>query len=138
MNIPPDLVQFLGSLVAILLTGLLAYWLRLGPPPLLENEDEALVAAEAAMPSFEPTEVALDRDGRGALFRDRAGRILVLKPHGSHFAARVLATGARAEQLDDGLLISTGERRFGGVKLRLQDASAWARAVEATRTQGHA
>ncbi|MCA0903592.1 hypothetical protein [Qipengyuania aquimaris] len=131
MNIPPALLQFLGSLVAILALAGLAFALRLGPAPRLEDEQAARAAADEAVSGFDPVDIALDRGGAGALMRDAAGRILLLRQHGSHFAGRVL-TGAAEVSLDgDALLIDTAEKRYGAARLEVSDPSAWMQAIEA-------
>lgn len=131
MNLPPTLLQFIGSLVAILALAGIARWLKLGPEPRLKNEAEARIAADEAVSGFEPVAIGLDRMGCGAVMRDAAGRVLLLRPHGGHFAGRLLTGEARALRDGDTLEIDTGEKRYGAVRLVLEDAGAWARAIEA-------
>lgn len=126
MEISATLIQFLGSLLAILVLAGIAYWLKLGPAPRLENEADARIAADEAESGFDPVAIGLDNDGLGAIMRDGCGRLLVLRPHGTHFAGRILSTGARAQCDGKRLQIDTGERRFGPVQLTLDDAEAWA------------
>ncbi|WP_370033688.1 hypothetical protein [Qipengyuania mesophila] len=133
MDLPPALLQFLGSLIAILALAGVAWWLKLGPEPRLADEDAARRAADEAISGFEPVAIGLDRSGRGALMRDAAGRILLLRPHGVHFAGRLLPREARARLEGDELEIDPGERRYGKARLVLEDASAWASAIEAVR-----
>ena len=138
MDLPPALIQFLGSLVAILALAGVALWLKLGPAPKLENEAEARAAAEEAVSGFEPVEIGLDREGRGALLRDATGQILLLRPHGTHFAGRLLTPAARMELDGEVLLVETAERRFGTARLILDDPSAWMQALEAIKSADHA
>ncbi len=63
MDVPPALLQFLGSLVAILALAGLAYWLKLGPAPQLTDETAARRAADYAVSGYEPVAIGLDRDG---------------------------------------------------------------------------
>ncbi|QYJ07174.1 hypothetical protein [Qipengyuania flava] len=131
MDLPPALIQFLGSLIAILALAGLARWLKLGPEPRLSDEAAARAAADEAVSGFAPIAIGLDRKGRGAVLRDAAGRVLLLRPHGVHFAGRVLTGMARARVEDDTLVIDTGERRYGSARLLLDDAAAWAETIEA-------
>lgn len=134
MDLHPAILQFLGSLAAILALAGIARWLKLGPEPRLRDEAEARIAAEEAVSGFEPVKIGLDREGRGALMRDAAGRVLLLRPHGSHFAGRLLLPGARATREGDAIAIDCGERRYGVVRLALADPAAWERAIDAVRS----
>lgn len=129
-GLPPALIQFLGSLVAILALAAIAWWLKLGPTPRLADREAALRAGDEAVSGFVAVDCALDRDGHGALLRDAAGRVLLLRPHGSHFAGRVLTPAAVAHIDGDALVIDTAERRYGAARLKLADASAWMQAIE--------
>ncbi len=142
MNLPPALVQFLASLLAILALAGVARWLGLGPAPQLVDERAAREAAEAAIGGYRPVAVALDRDGKGALLRDAGERILLLRPHGSHFAGRLLGPAASA-WIDRGgsspvLVVSSGERRFGDARLDLDDPQFWVERIGAMGGARHA
>lgn len=126
-----QILQFAGSLLAILLLAGIARALHLGAPPKLRDDAAALFHADQAVDGFDPVEIARDRDGNGAILRDRQNRILLLKPHGAHFAAR-LATPRMVAKIQDGMLIiQTGERRFGDVSLQVGNAPYWADAINA-------
>lgn len=129
--------QIIGSLVAILLLAWLAQRLGLGGDARIRGEEEARRLADEALCGFEPVEIALDKAGMGALCRDGAGRVLLLRRHGSHFAARLLDSHAHA-RLDRGLLtLATGDRRFGGVTFDLGDqAPAWAASLRRLSRSG--
>ena len=133
MDLPPALIQFLGSLLAILALAGVAWWLKLGPKPRLADEDAARRAADEAVSGFEPVAIGLDRSGHGALMRDAAGRILLLRPHGVHFAGRLLPRETRVLREGDELEIDPRERRYGKARLVLDDAAAWVSAIEAVR-----
>lgn len=131
----PALLQFVGSLVAILALAWTARWLKLGPQPRLQDEAEARLAADEAVSGYSPVSIALDRDGGGALMRDAAGRPLLLRPHGTHFAGRILAAGAGARIDGDALVIDSGERRYGEARLTVPDPQQWARTIDALGTR---
>lgn len=119
--------QVLVSLAAILALAWLAGRMGLGGDVRLRDEGEARELAQAALCGFEPVDTALDRAGIGALLRGSDGRIVLLRRHGVHFAARVLTSheGARLDR--NFLTISTGERTFGTVTLDLGGrAQEWA------------
>lgn len=138
MDLPPALVRFLGSFIAILALAGIALWLKLGPTPRLSDEDEARAAADEAVSGFEPVVIGLDREGRGALLRDAEGRILLLRPHGTHFAGRLLSPDARMATEGDVLLVDTAEKGFGTARLTLDDPSAWMQALDAIKSPDHA
>lgn len=128
---PPELPQFLGSLLAILLLAGLAWRLGLGPARSLGDESEARKAGAEAIDGFDAVDVALDINGRGALLRDRDGRILLLRPHGTHFAGRILTSAARARSEGTTIVVDTAERRYGSARLEISDSQVWIKAIEA-------
>ena len=119
--------QLAGSLVAILVLAWIAHRLRLGGDARIRSEEEARALADEAIQGFAPVEIAIDRAGMGALCRDGAGRVLLLRRHGSHWASRLLDSHAHA-RLDRSLLtLATADRLFGSVTFDLGDeAPAWA------------
>lgn len=131
MDVPPALVQFLGSLAAILVLAGIAWMLGLGKERGIASEEEARLAAQEAFHGFIPVEIALDRAGRAALLRDADGQILLLRPHGTHVAGRILTPASSARVEDGRLVIDSGERRFGRFTIGVDDAQAWACRIEA-------
>lgn len=129
MDIPPELIQLAGSLVAILALAGIARWLKLGKPVPISSLDEARLAAKEAVHGFDAIELAVDRDGRGAILRDTAGRILLLKQHGNKFAGRILGGHARAAAKGNLLNIESGEKRFGVIAILVDGAPKWADAI---------
>lgn len=123
------LLQFGGSLVAILLLAGLAVALKLGGKPTLADEAAVALAAGEAEDGFEVDRVAIARAGDAALARDPSGRIMVLKRHGNKFAGRILTAQASAREEVDALIVDPREARFGAVRLALSDASYWADAI---------
>lgn len=131
MNLPPALLQFLGSLAAILALAGMAWWMKLGPQVRLSSEEEARDAANEAVDGFSPQEIALDSEGRGALMSDTAGRILLLRPHGTHLAGRILTSHAHATIEDGAIVVDTAERRYGAARLAIANPQAWVQRIEA-------
>ena len=122
-----QLLQFGGSLVAILALGFVAWKLGLGGDLRIRDETHARELADEAMHGFEPAEVAIDRAGYGALLRDPEGRVLLLRRHGAHFASRLLDGHAHVRLDRNFLTVATSDRRFGEVTLDLgSQAQAWA------------
>lgn len=128
------LLQFAGSLIAILALAWLARRLGLGGDRRIASEDEARELAEEALCGFDGEEVAIDRSGTAALVRDRAGRILLLRRHGAHFASRLLDREVQVRHDADRLTFATFDCRFGDVTLDLGPAAAeWATRLERAR-----
>ena len=126
-----QLIQFLGSLAAILAVGALAWWLKLGPQARIADEAEARRAAHEAVDGFDPVAIAVDAAGAGALLADKTGRILLLRPHGTHLAGRLLSPSASAHSEQGTLTVVTGEKRFGDARLTVPDPQAWVQRIEA-------
>jgi len=120
-------IQAAGSLLAILLVFALIRALRLGEDVRLADEAAARALAEEARCGFAPVDVALDRARIGALLRNRAGEVMLIRRHGARFAARLLTSHAGV-RLDQGFLtLSTDDTHFGSVTLDLgTDAQVWA------------
>ena len=120
-------LQFGGSLLAILALAWLAHRLGLGGDARIRDEAHLRELAEEALCGFEPVAVAIDRAGFAALARDGAGRIMLLRRHGAHFASRLLDSHANARLDRNLLVVGTADKRFGEVTLDLgNDAQAWA------------
>ncbi len=129
MDIHPQLLTFAGSLIAILAVTGLVKLLRLGGGSLLTDEDKAKHAAAEVVDGYEAAETALDTNGAGALLKDAAGQIMVIKPHGNQFAGRILDHRASAIAQNRCITISTGEAHFGSVSLLLANPAPWADAI---------
>lgn len=120
-------VQALASLAAILALAWLARKLKLGDDPRIASETHARALADEAICGFDPETLSIDRAGIGAIARDRLGRVLLIRQHGCHFAARQL-TSHDGVRLDGRFLtLSTDDPRFGKITLDLGDqAQVWA------------
>lgn len=138
MSLDGVILQFGGSLVAILALSGIAYWMRLGSAPKIQSEAQAKTIASEVVFGFVPSDIAIDTDGAGAVLADQAGRIMLLKPHGTHFAGRILLSSASANFSNGELVVSTGEPRFGAVSLTLPDGETWAKRIEGLRIADHA
>lgn len=126
-GVTAQLIQPLVSLLAILALAWLARRMGLGDDVRIRDEDHARELAKAAVCGFDAADIALDRAGIGALLRDSQGRVMLIKRHGAHFAARVLDTHADARLDRNFLTIGSGEKTFGKVTLNLEDkAQVWA------------
>jgi hypothetical protein len=138
VEFPPLLAQTAGSLVAILALAGLAWWLKLGGAPLLDNDEAVRRAAGEVEDGFLPIASACDAMGAAALARDAAGRIMVIRRHGNRFAGRVLSTAASARLVSAALEVDPGEARFGKVSLAIPEAQAWADAINRVNRHQHA
>ena len=129
-----QLAQLAASLVAILLLAWLARRLGLGGDVRLRSEDHARELADDAVFGFDAVDVVLDRAGIGALLRDARGRVMLLRRHGVHFAARLLDSHAGIRLDRNFLTIATPERSFGSVTLDLgAKAQIWAGSLRRLR-----
>ncbi|MGB3472881.1 MAG: hypothetical protein WBA51_18850 [Erythrobacter sp.] len=129
MELHPQLTQFGGSLIAILVLAGIAWALKLGGKPKLHDDADVARAANEVEDGFVPGRSSISREGAAALARDQAGRIMVIKRHGNRFAGRIIDGRARCREEVDGLVVETGDARFGSVRLSLIDASYWADAI---------
>jgi hypothetical protein len=132
----PDLSQIPGiflvlqvgaSLLAILGLGWLARRMGLGGDPRIADEMHARTLADDAIYGFDVQAVALDRARIGALVRDSHDRVMLIRQHGSHFAAREITSHAGIRLDGRFLTITTQDKRFGTITLDLGDqAQVWA------------
>lgn len=136
MILPPLLIQSAGSLAAILALAALARWLKLGGHPGLSDEAMLRRAADEVADGFEVADAAMSGDRGAALVRDPEGRIMLIRLHGSRHVGRVLTPLASARASGNTLEIDCREPRFGVTRLELEDAEAWAAAINAVG-RGH-
>lgn len=129
MTIHPQLLQFAGSLIAILILAWLVKKLGMGKSPTLESDEQAIAAANEVSDGFDPLDIGRDKFGRGAVLMDIDGRIMVLRQHGVHFAGRILTEGAAASLEGETVHIVSAEQRFGEVNLTLDNAPPWVEAI---------
>lgn len=106
-----------GSLVAILTLAGVAWALKLGGGG-IADEAQARAEAEAILSGFDAGRVVLASDGKAALVHGRDGSVALLKLHGSRVAGRRLALPLDTRTSPEGLVVASGEARFGSVLLR--------------------
>lgn len=123
-------LQIGGSLLAILAIVVLVHWFGVGRHEGIVDEQTARAAAAMMDDGFVPRNVAIDVHGKAALLASADGAIMLLRPHGTHYAARMLDHRTDSTIQNDELTIDTGERAFGTVHLTLGDRTqAWADAI---------
>lgn len=128
-----------GSLVAIVAMTLVAHWLGLGAEPRIADADHARRLADEAHCGFQAVDVAIANDEKAALLRDRAGRVMMLRPHGNHFVARLLDPSISVRLERGRLILSFAETMFDEVALDLgEEAAAWASRIEILGEKCHA
>ncbi|MBD3728691.1 MAG: hypothetical protein IE933_03200 [Sphingomonadales bacterium] len=126
-GIPTELLQLAGSLIAILALAWIAARMGLGGDPRIRSEEQARALADEAICGFDPVDIAIDRAGYGALLRDAEGRVMLLRPHGAHFASRLLGASTTGNLDRNFLTIETPEKTFGRVTFDLgPSAQEWA------------
>ncbi len=129
MEIAPLLLQFGGSLLAILALYGLAWSLGLGGKPALRDEETVRLTANEVVDGFQAQRISIGRGAKAALAKDASGRIMVIKQHGNRFAGRLLTESASVHEEVDGLIVDSGEARFGTVRLSIKDPAVWADAI---------
>jgi len=122
-----DLIQLGASLVAVLFVAWLVKKMGLGADPRITDADHAIRLAEEAEAGFKGVEVARDRAGFAAIVRNAGGRMMLVRAHGNHFAARPVDAATVGRLDKDFLTLTMPERTFGAVTLQLgKDAGMWA------------
>lgn len=114
--------QLSGSLVAVLLLAAIAWWLRLGHDARIDSPEAAADAADHALPGFRAANAVVGADGMAALAIDEgATRLAICKRHGARIAVREVGWDA-VRSAPGGIVVETGERRFGRVAVKGVDA----------------
>ena len=110
-----------GSVAGVLALAVIAWLLGLGGAA-IANEAQARRAAEEGHIGFQAEEAFVSSDAKAALVRGGDGDWMLLKVHGASLAARHLPPPLAARAAEDGVMIATGERMFGDVRIRLAPA----------------
>ena len=122
-----DLIQLGASLLAVLFVAWLVKKIGLGADPRIEDAAHAIRLADEAEAGFNGTEVARDRAGFAAIVRNAGGRMMLVRAHGNHFAARPVDAATVGRLDKDFLTLTTPEKSFGAVTLQLgKEAGMWA------------
>jgi len=112
------IAPLVGSLIAVLLLAQAARWMGLGSDyERIRDERHAIALAEEAICGFDGTDADVDAAGFGAIVRNAAGEMLLVKAHGNRFAARKI-DNRFAARLDRHLLeLTSDDPFFGSVRL---------------------
>lgn len=106
----------LGSLAAILVLAGIAWALKLGRVDRIVSVEDAADAADHALAGFATQGAVVGADGTGALAIADDGRVAVMKRHGARIAVREV-TWHEVRSTPAGIVVETGERRFGSVAI---------------------
>ena len=122
-----ELIQLGLSLVAVFFVAWLVGKIGLGADPRITDAEHAIRLAEEAEAGFRGTDVARDRAGFAAIVKNAEERMMLVRAHGNHFAARPIDASVEGRLDKDFLTLTTPEKRFGAVTLQLgKDAGMWA------------
>ena len=122
-----ELIQLGASLLAVFFVAWLVGKMGLGSDPRIADSDHAIRLAEEAEAGFRGVEVARDRAGFAAIVRNGEGRMMLVRAHGNHFAARLVDASVEGRLDKDFLTLTMPEKTFGAVTLQLgKDAGMWA------------
>lgn len=110
-------------------------WLltRRGGPTRIASPEEAAAAAEQALPGFVVAGAVVGADGSGALAVAANGRVAALARRGRRLLSREVAWRA-IRSTAEGIVIETGDRRLGDVRLAGVDVLDIRRLVPAGRS----
>lgn len=127
----------IGSLAAVFFVAAVSWFLGMGRTPRIESGDQARQLACDAHSGFEPTDAVVSRDGKAALVSGRNGDFVLLREHGANIAARVMHEQPPIRQDGNMLIVETGERLYGDLRLDLgaEDARRWSGTFEIGTTQ---
>ena len=113
-------LQLAGSLAAILILAGLAWALKLGRAGhegTVEDPESAERAAEETLAGFAAIGALVGEDRAAARVAGAHGRVAAIKRHGARLAVREVRW-SQVRATHDGILIETGDRRFGAVTVR--------------------
>ena len=113
----------LSVLAVLLLTGL-AWAMGFRTRPVLD-EASARSEAEGRLAGFRAAEVALARDGRGAVLRGQDGGVAILLPFGDGWLSRRLPPGAAMRHADGYLVVCLDEPMLAEARLPLDRLPGW-------------
>jgi len=88
------IIQLAASFAAVLLLVWVVHWAGFSRAARLAGEYEARELASLTPGGFTATRVALDRDGKGAIATDAAGRLVLLRADGGQFLPELVPVDA--------------------------------------------
>ena len=110
-------LQLAGSIAAILILAGLAWLLKLGRKgheAAIDEPEQAAEAAEQSLAGFRAVGALVGDDRAAALVAGEHGRVAVVKRHGARLAVREARWG-QVRATHEGMLVETGDRRFGAI-----------------------
>lgn len=120
-------IQALVSLAGVIALWRLCGRFGLGGDVRIRDDEAAARLASESLDGFHAVQIGIDRAGIGAILRDDLGRVLLLRRHGVHFAARLLDNHSGVRLDRNFLTITTDDRHFGVTTLNLgPQAQVWA------------
>ena len=129
MDIPSVLLQFGGSLLAILGLFALTKFLKLGGKARQFTEESVRFAAAEVEDGFIASSIAITRDGVAALASNSQGEMMVIKRHGNKAAGRLLNSDTRVQEEVDAIIVDCRDAHFGKVKLSIEQPGIWVDAI---------
>src|SRR3546814_15003549 len=90
----------------------------LGADPRITDAAHAIRLADEAETGFDGVEVARDRAGFAAIVRNGEGRMMLIRAHANHFAARAVDASVIGLLANAYLPLSILSPHFGGVSLQ--------------------
>jgi len=109
-------LQLFYSALAVAALVFVAFALGFRHAPRLD-QDAAIGEAEAALPGFRASVVALARDGRGAVLRDHDGGLAIVLPLGDGWVARRVPVNAPVSLLGTQMVVKLGEPMLARAEL---------------------
>lgn len=122
LALAPELLPLIGSLIAILLLARTARWMGLGTEyRRIRDEDHAIRLAEEAECGFDGIAADVDAAGYGAIVRNAAGSMMLVRIHGNRYVARRLDRSFTTRLDRNRLHLVSSEPTFGSVDLDFGD-----------------
>ena len=122
LTIAPELLPLLGSLIAIVLLARTARWLGLGTDyRRIRDEAHAIRLSEEAECGFDGVAADVDAAGYGAIVRNAAGAMMLVRIHGNRYVARRLDRSFATRLDRNRLHLASNEPTFGSVDLDFGD-----------------
>lgn len=112
------------SVLAVLILIGVAWAMGFRASPTLD-EDSARQEAEGRLAGFRAADVALARNGRGAILRGLDGSFALLLPFGDGWLSRHLPRNTALLHRDGTLIVKLGEPMLAEARLPLEPLPAW-------------